>query len=158
MSLNTANVKNDKIFLCKIFRYLEICPPCFFRVCSPNTCHIQYGSNVFKVITSNGTVEIAPRRLTEEPRDCVCTESNLHVSCTERYTGSVNTSQTESKQCTKSCMPACQATACILWLSKKLHVTFKFLLLRYISLNKKVAANFSKWDTQLSFHLSSTGY
>ena len=67
------------------------------------------GSIVFEVLTSNGTVEMAPRRLTKETCECVCTESNLHVSCTERYTGSVKTSKTESKQCTKSCMPACQA-------------------------------------------------
>ena len=116
-------------------------------------------SNVFEVIiTSNGTVEMSPRRLTEETCDCICTESNLHISCTERYTGSVKTSKTKSKQCAKSCMLACQATACILWLSKKLHVTFKFLLLRYISLNWKVIANFSEWDTRLSFHLSLMGY
>ena len=67
------------------------------------------GSNVFEVITSNGTVEMAPRRLIEETCDCICTELNLHVSCIERYTGSVKTSKTKSKQCTKSCMPACQA-------------------------------------------------
>ena len=85
-------------------------------------------------MTSNETVEMAPRRRTEETRDCICTESNLHVSCTERYTGIVKTSKTESKQCAKSCMPACQATACILWVSKRLHVTFEFLLPRYVSL------------------------
>ena len=122
---------------------------------TPVSCN---GSNVFEVIAFNGTVEMAPRRLTEETCDCICTESNLHVSCIERYTGSVKTSKTESKQCAKSCMPACQATARILRVSKKLHMTFKFLLPRYISLNGKVAANFSEWDTWLSFHLSSTGY
>ena len=77
------------------------------------------GSNVFEVITSNESVEMAPRRLTEETCDCICTESNLHISCIVRYTVSVKTSKKESKQCTKSCMPACQAALYCMYLMGK---------------------------------------